>query len=267
MKILRVTDWEETHEIAESRRIKVLSWVATPNNHDSFGFCTLIKHPNGMAHFGAWNLILQLASKCSIRGLLIYGGNKCPRAHNAKTISDITRGSERVFSECLPRLLEIGWLEEIEITDDELFNLLTQGKPGHAQRSAGRATTTGQTGQDRTRQDRENTHAPARPSPPSELFSNDEIPNVSDHDRWIYEKKNPWAKELISAGAKIGANNWPTWKSLIDVHGLPSVLFCLKGIQATNRWPDAVETALCASRGQASAGDLANKRKITVSQL
>lgn len=141
MKALRITDWSAHYETAESRRIKDLSWVATPNGHDSVSFCQLLKHPNGMAHFGAWNLILQVASKCSTRGTLTYG-KKCPRPHDAGTIAELTHGSVKIIEEAIPRLLEFGWLEEIEMDD--------QRSAGHALPSAGQATNTGQ---DRTGQD------------------------------------------------------------------------------------------------------------------
>ena len=141
MKHLRITDWAEHYETAESRRIKDLSWVATPNGHDSVSFCQLLKHPNGMAHFGAWNLILQVASKCSTRGTLTYG-KKCPRPHNAETIAELTHSSEKIIGEAIARLLEFGWLEEIESDSQQVA--------GEARQSAGQDTNTGQ---DRTGQD------------------------------------------------------------------------------------------------------------------
>jgi hypothetical protein len=141
MKFLRITDWADHYETAESRRIKDLSWVATPNGHDSVSFCQLLKHPNGMAHFGAWNLILQVASKCSTRGTLTYG-KKCPRAHDAETIAELTHGSVTIIKEAIGRLLDMGWLEEIDSDGQE--------SAGHALPSAGQATNTGQ---DRTGQD------------------------------------------------------------------------------------------------------------------
>lgn len=134
MKAYRIANWNDHYETAESRRIKALLWVATPNRHDSVGFCLLLRHPNGMAHYGAWNLILQVASKCSTRGLLTFGG-KTPRPHTAATIANVSHGSQKVIEEVLPRLLELGWLEEVDIG--------AQQSAGQAQPIAGQATTTG----------------------------------------------------------------------------------------------------------------------------
>lgn len=139
---LRITEWDAHYETAESRRITDLTWVATPNGHDSVAFCQLLRHPNGMAHFGAWNLVLQVASKCSIRGLLSYGPARCRKPHTAETIADITHGSEKIIAEAIGRLLEFGWLEKVDLDTQQLAGL--------AQRKAGRPTTTGQ---DRTQQD------------------------------------------------------------------------------------------------------------------
>lgn len=118
MKALRIVAWDDHYESAESRRIKTtLSWVRTPNGHDSVSFRRLLKHPNGMAHFGAWNLILQIASKCSTRGLLTFGKKHEP--HTAETIADLTGGSHKVIEEAIARLLEIGWLETIDPADKQ----------------------------------------------------------------------------------------------------------------------------------------------------
>lgn len=108
-RTLRIADWEGHYETNDSRKLKHLEWVKTPNSHDSIGFCEILSHPNGMAHYGAWNLILQLASKCPIRGLLVTGKGK---AHDAHSIALVTRGNEKVISEAIVRLLAIGWLEE-----------------------------------------------------------------------------------------------------------------------------------------------------------
>lgn len=204
MKVLRVTDWESLYETAESRRISDLSWVATPNGHNSVLYCQLLRHPNGMAHFGVWNLILQVASKCSIRGLLTYGGDKCPRPHTATTIADVTRGSEKVISECLPRLLEIGWLEEVEMDGDE-YQALAHRKPGRAQPRAGQPTNTGQ---DKTRQDRQDKtdkDSPARAGRSRPLGADPSTPLTR-------EALADWGARL----AKGGDDLFPEWVEVCD---------------------------------------------------
>lgn len=142
MKALRVKAWDAHFETAESRRIGRLAWVATPNSHDSIAYCELMAHPNGVAHYGAWNLILQIASRCTTRGLLVSGRNV---PHTARSLALVSRCPEAIMAEAIPRLLDIGWLEEVDPD-------AAQPVAGRAQPSAGRPTTTGQdsTGQDTT---------------------------------------------------------------------------------------------------------------------
>jgi hypothetical protein len=127
MKALSIVGWDDLYETAETKKLKNLSWVPTPNSHNSLGFCELLSHPNGMAHYGAWNLILQVASKCPVRGLLVSGRNK---VHDARSIALVTRGSERMIQEAIPRLIEIGWLSELELGESPGTTGEDPGKTG-----------------------------------------------------------------------------------------------------------------------------------------
>lgn len=140
-KAFQIAGWRAHYETAESKRITRLAWVATPNGHDSVGYCELLAHESGMAHYGAWNLILQVASKCPIRGLLVRDSGK---VHSAMSIAMVTRGDLRTIEAAIPRLLEIGWLELVEHP--------AQPIAGAPQQTAGEATSTGEgiTGQDIT---------------------------------------------------------------------------------------------------------------------
>lgn len=129
MKAFSIVGWDDLYETAETKKLKNLSWVPTPNSHNSLGFCELLSHPNGMAHYGAWNLILQVASKCPVRGLLVSGRNK---VHDARSIALITRGSERMIQEAIPRLVEIGWLAELELGESPGTPGEDPGKTGEA---------------------------------------------------------------------------------------------------------------------------------------
>jgi hypothetical protein len=155
MKAMRIANWDAHYETAESRRIKVTTWVATPNGHNSVNYRRLMKHANGMAHFGAWMLILQTASKCSPRGLLMFGSVGHREAHTPETIADTTGASEKILAEAIERLLQIGWLEEVELD--------AQQAAGGAQQAAGLPTTTGE---GRTREDMGGVGTPAAPPPP-----------------------------------------------------------------------------------------------------
>lgn len=129
MKALRVAQWESVYETGESRKLKELRWVATPNSHDSIAYCELLAHGNGLAHFGAWNLILQLASRCPTRGLLVNGRGI---AYTARAIAMVTHAPEKIVHEAVARLLEIGWLEEVPLESRQ-----SPGTPGDDPGEAG----------------------------------------------------------------------------------------------------------------------------------
>ena len=111
----RVRDWGKHFENNRTRELKKMDWVPVPNKHDGDGFTELLDHENGVAHYGAWHLILQVASKCDPRGTLLRdgaGGGKIP--HTPQSLARITHGNARVFEEAIERLVSIGWLEVCE---------------------------------------------------------------------------------------------------------------------------------------------------------
>src|SRR5687768_15888859 len=73
MAVLRIRDWSETYENSRSREIKNLSYVCMPNSHDGSGYAAVLDHEHGPCHFGAWCAIVQVASKCKPRGVLVRG--------------------------------------------------------------------------------------------------------------------------------------------------------------------------------------------------
>lgn len=108
----RVKDWGSIFENSRTRSMGVMRWVPVPNKHDGEGFTTLLDHPDGIAHYGAWALILQLASRCEPRGTLI-SANGAPLT--GKSIAKRLRQDSALFEAVLPRLVEIGWLEIIDV--------------------------------------------------------------------------------------------------------------------------------------------------------
>ncbi len=105
-----IADWAKIYEKAQSRAVKQWSWVAIPNKHDSDGYTRLLDHDHGVMHYGAWCLLVQVASKCEPRGVL-WSTNRVP--HTCESIGRITRVNPSVFREAIPRFIEIGWLEEV----------------------------------------------------------------------------------------------------------------------------------------------------------
>lgn len=67
----RIKNWERLYENAASRKITNTRWVPIQNKHDGSGFRRIMMQENAGDIFTAWILIVQIASKMPIRGLLI----------------------------------------------------------------------------------------------------------------------------------------------------------------------------------------------------
>ena len=106
--LFSIKDWESIFEIASSRKIKKLGWVAIPNSHDSIAYCRMMSRKDGAEIFAAWILLLQLSSRCDRRGILASSDGRpyCPEEMAVKTRSPI-----KIFTHALPYLCEMGWVE------------------------------------------------------------------------------------------------------------------------------------------------------------
>jgi hypothetical protein len=111
--IYRIRDWDKLFENNRSRDLKTTSWVPVPNTHEGDGYKTLLDHPDGPAHYGAWHAILQVASRCGVRGTLV---RSCGELHTAESIARLAFFPERVISDALERLVsvEIDWIEVLD---------------------------------------------------------------------------------------------------------------------------------------------------------
>lgn len=133
MKVFRIADWSTHFENADSRKLVNLPWIRVPTKQEGDGYTELMSgHLNGCAHFGAWTAVLQLAAKCSQRGTLTrqLGGRCVP--HDLASISRITRVPVEVLREAMPRLIDMGWMEEVDITMDKADPLTPPDSPGDA---------------------------------------------------------------------------------------------------------------------------------------
>ncbi|HUQ72643.1 MAG TPA: hypothetical protein VM165_24150 [Planctomycetaceae bacterium] len=65
-----IRGWGEYFENAQSRKYDKLTWVRMPNKHDGKSFRRLLRMADGLTMYGAWGLIVQVASKCPERGVL-----------------------------------------------------------------------------------------------------------------------------------------------------------------------------------------------------
>src|SRR5947208_13134902 len=96
-----------------------MGWVPLPTEMDSDGYTQLLDHRRGAAHLGVWAAMLLIASKCEPRGSLI---RKNGDAHDAESLSRISRIPAKLFTEATPRLLEIGWLEKVSLESSKAEN-------------------------------------------------------------------------------------------------------------------------------------------------
>lgn len=104
-----IRDWERLYENAQSRKCKQLSWVPMPNKHDGKGYRRLMKLKDGAAIYGAWCLIVQVASKCPTRGELVDDAGSPLLAED---LSDKTGVKSEIFERAFQVLSDksIGWI-------------------------------------------------------------------------------------------------------------------------------------------------------------
>lgn len=73
---------------------------------------------------------------------------------------------------------------------------------------------------------------------------------VSPSQRWPYERQE-WGHQLVSALCKVGPDNWPAWKALVERHTMQRVLQAAASVDPRERWPDQTEAVLAKSGTQA----------------
>ena len=133
----RITGWDDYFENSASRKLKRLDWVAVPNKMDGSGYTALVDHPNGAAHLGAWYAIVEICSRQRIRGNIPNVGGTC------RCLGRISRLPADLFSEVIPRLIEIGWIE--------LYQQDTELPPASASTSAESGKSSALQGRERNR--------------------------------------------------------------------------------------------------------------------
>lgn len=65
-----IADWDTVYETASTRKLKHLHWVPVPNKQDGRAYCCIMAEADGLAILGAWLVLLEVASKMPIRGVL-----------------------------------------------------------------------------------------------------------------------------------------------------------------------------------------------------
>lgn len=113
MKALRIIGWDDHYESNESRKIKRLEWVRMPNSTEGSAFCELLtEHANGLAHFGAWMLLVRLGSRCPVRGLLVRSDG---RAYDVPSMARQLRAPVKIWQEAIDRFVGLRWAEWVEM--------------------------------------------------------------------------------------------------------------------------------------------------------
>lgn len=106
-----IRNWAQHYETHETKKLRRLTWLPTPNKHDGRGFRRLMRLPNGPAIYGAWILIAQVASKMPVRGVLADEDGPL----DAEDLSDKTGAPQELFVKALSVLsspeLKICWLD------------------------------------------------------------------------------------------------------------------------------------------------------------
>lgn len=126
-----VKDWDSHFENSESRKVKHPRWVPIPNRHDGKGYRRLLKHPRHVEIFCAWCLILQVASRMPVRGVLAdEDGDLSP-----DDLADKTGFEPEIFDLALKVLSDnkIGWiLDGRESRDAGMVSGYAGMSSGHA---------------------------------------------------------------------------------------------------------------------------------------
>src|SRR5262249_5654182 len=106
-------NWNDLYENNRSRTVENPRWVAIPNKHDGETFTEIISHKEGAKIYAAFILMVQVASKCRPRGVLIKGDGT---PHTPPSLSLKTRAPENWFILALEYLEKFtDWLDIQEV--------------------------------------------------------------------------------------------------------------------------------------------------------
>jgi hypothetical protein len=107
--VYSIRNWDDDFEVAQSKKIKgPHQWVAIPTKHDGKSFRRLMLREDGPQVYAAWILLIQVAAKCTVRGVLADGDGPL----GVDDLSIKTGCPAVVFENAIKVLSskEIGWL-------------------------------------------------------------------------------------------------------------------------------------------------------------
>jgi len=120
-----IKHWNDLFETAETRKLQHLRWVPVPNKHDGKSFRRIANLQNGLDVFGAWMLILQIASKMPVRGQLKDEDGPI----TSEDMSLMTGFPKERFETAIQILSDpkIGWLETVPESVKSAPNSINMG--------------------------------------------------------------------------------------------------------------------------------------------
>lgn len=127
-----VKDWDTHYENSRSRAVENLRWVSLPNKHDGEGYGLTMEQDDAAELFAAWVLIIQVASKCQVRGTLTRDDGS---PLTARSLAMKTRAPEAWFTKALKFFTEKTLWLECQLPDSEPSPVhhppITQPSPIH----------------------------------------------------------------------------------------------------------------------------------------
>lgn len=207
----QVKNWEKHFEIAQSKRVEgPLSWVPVPTKHDSLSFRRIMAMDDGPAIFGAWVLILQVAAKCKVRGMLGELSEDGPTEFGPGELEMMTGCPSSLFSRALEVLTskEVGWIKE-DSSETAYSELRECSDLTHLQKK----TEQDSTEQDKTEQDKED----ARGKPPrnQQQCDDDYLADLQKREayralnvRFVYGKMVAWCEQKHKQPTRLRLLNW-----------------------------------------------------------
>jgi hypothetical protein len=203
MRTYFVKDWDTHFENSESRKVKVPRWVAVPNRHDGKGYRRVLKHPRAVEIFCAWCLIIQVASKTPVRGIL--SDHDGPLTD--EDLADATGYPRDIFAIAFQVLSSpaIGWISYEDATNGVNSSPDVSGyHPG----TSGRAGVEGKGREDRGG----NTKTPPYPPTGGECDKKADGPRIAGRPPACEGQSSPPPAEMRDSSgdedAPKGANGW-----------------------------------------------------------
>ncbi len=110
-RLLRIRDWNVHFENSRTRQLKKLGWIPIPNDLSSYGLRQIANSENSAAIFGAFVLMLELASHCDPRGDLVRGNGE---HYDAESLAHKTGFPQEAFESAIVVCSRIGWIQVVD---------------------------------------------------------------------------------------------------------------------------------------------------------